>query len=130
VVVRYVVQVIRTLPREEVFAQIAAAVRVVQGDPRVVALNLVAPEDDPVARRDYDVHMRAVAHLTERGTLVPVTLHAGELTPTLVPPEDAASTSRRRARGGRAAHRARHRHRVGARRATPSCARWPSGASP
>ena len=89
VVVRYVVQVIRTLPREEVFAQIAAAVKVVQGDPRVVALNLVAPEDDPVARRDYDVHMRAVAHLTERGTRVPVTLHAGELTPVLVPPEDA-----------------------------------------
>ncbi len=89
VVVRYVVQVIRTLPREEVFAQIAAAVKVVQGDPRVVALNLVAPEDDPVARRDYDVHMRAVAHLTERGTRVPVSLHAGELTPVLVPPEDA-----------------------------------------
>ena len=89
VVVRYIVQVLRTVPREEVFAQIAAAVKVVQGDPRVVALNLVAPEDDPVARRDYDVHMRAVAHLTERGTLVPVTLHAGELTPALVPPEDA-----------------------------------------
>jgi adenosine deaminase len=88
VTVRYVVQVIRTLPREEVFAQIAAAVRVIQGDRRVVALNLVAPEDDPVARRDYGDHMRAVAHLTERGTLVPVTLHAGELTPTLVPPED------------------------------------------
>ena len=89
VTVRYVVQVIRTLPREEVFAQIAAAVRVIQADRRVVALNLVAPEDDPVARRDYTDHMRAVAHLTERGTLVPVTLHAGELTPTLVPPEDA-----------------------------------------
>jgi len=88
VTVRYVVQVIRTLPREDVFAQIAAAVRVIQADPRVVALNLVAPEDDPVARRDYADHMRSVAHLTERGTLVPVTLHAGELTPTLVPPED------------------------------------------
>jgi len=88
VTVRYVVQVIRTVPREEVFAQIAAAVKLVQADARVVALNLVAPEDDPIALRDYSDHMRAVAHLTERGTLVPVTLHAGELTPTLVPPED------------------------------------------
>jgi adenosine deaminase len=71
VTVRYVVQVIRTLPREEVFAQIAAAVQLIEADPRVVALNLVAPEDDPVALRDYADHMRAVAHLTERGTRVP-----------------------------------------------------------
>jgi hypothetical protein len=48
VTVRYVVQVIRTQQREDVFAQVAAAVRVIQGDRRVVALNLVAPEDDPV----------------------------------------------------------------------------------
>lgn len=88
VTVRYVVQVIRTAPREEVFAQIAAAVQLIEADPRVVALNLVAPEDDPVALRDYADHMRAVAHLTARGTRVPVTLHAGELTPTLVPPEE------------------------------------------
>ncbi len=90
VMVRTIVHVVRTQPREEVFAQLAAAVRVAERDPRVVGINLVAPEDDPVARRDYGDHMRAVAELTARGTRVPVTLHAGELTPSLVPPEDAS----------------------------------------
>ncbi len=89
VTVRYVVSVFRTAAREEVFAQTLAAVEVARADPRVVGINLVAPEDDPVSLRDYSEHMRIVDHLTAHGTRVNVSLHAGELTPALVPPEDA-----------------------------------------
>lgn len=88
VTVRYLVQMIRTVPREEVFAQAVAAVAVIQAEPRVVGLNLVAPEDDPMARRDYSDHMRILRHVTRGGKLVNVSLHAGELTPSLTSPED------------------------------------------
>lgn len=90
VTVRYLAQAIRTVPREEVFAQVAFAVAFAQADPRVEGMNLVAPEDDLIARRDYRDHMRAIGFLTHHGTSLRVSLHAGELTPTLVPPEDAS----------------------------------------
>ncbi len=90
VTVRYLMQMLRTVPREEVFAQAVAAVAVIKSEPRVVGLNLVAPEDDPVARRDYSEHMRIVRYATGGGKLVNVALHAGELTPSLVSPEDAS----------------------------------------
>ena len=44
----------------------------------------MAPEDDPVAVRDYRDHMRIIGHVTRRGARVNVALHAGELTPSLV----------------------------------------------
>lgn len=85
--VRYLQQVSRIRPREEVFAQTLLAFQLVQADPRVVGLNFVAPEDDPVALADYDQHMRMLDHLHRRFPTVPVALHAGELTLGLVPPE-------------------------------------------
>jgi len=90
VTLRYLVQMIRTVPREEVFAQAVAAVAIIEADPRAVGLNLVAPEDDPVAVRDYRDHMRVIDHVTRHGTRVNVALHAGELTPSLVTPEVAS----------------------------------------
>ena len=87
VTLRYLVQMIRTVPREEVFAQAVAAAAIIEADPRAVGLNLVAPEDDPVAVRDYRDHMRIIGHVTRRGARVNVALHAGELTPSLVAPE-------------------------------------------
>jgi hypothetical protein len=89
VTVRYIVSLVRTVSRQSLFASLVAAATVVERDPRVVALNLVAPEDHPVALRDYRDHMRSVAFATA-GRRVDVTLHAGELTPTLVTPEDAS----------------------------------------
>ena len=67
VTLRYLVQMIRTVPREEVFAQAVAAAAIIEADPRAVGLNLVAPEDDPVAVRDYRDHMRIIGHVTRRG---------------------------------------------------------------
>ncbi len=56
-------------------------------DPRVVAVNLVQPEDAPIAVRDFALHMKMLAYLRTEYPRVPLTLHAGELTEGLVPPE-------------------------------------------
>jgi adenosine deaminase len=87
VTVRYLMQVIRALPPETVFAQTLLGFDLVKSDPLVVGINYVAPEDGPVALRDYALHMRMIAALHARDPQVPVTLHAGELTPGLVPPD-------------------------------------------
>lgn len=85
---RYIQQIIRTRPPAEVFAQLVHAFELIRADPRVVGLNLVAPEDDPVARRDYTRHMEMLDFLASRAPDVAVTLHAGELALGMVPPED------------------------------------------
>ena len=90
VTVRYLAQVIRTLSPIQVYAQTLLAFKLMAADPRVVGLNFVAPEDHPVALRDYRQHM---GFLAEIGARFPehqsgITLHAGELTLGLVPPED------------------------------------------
>jgi adenosine deaminase len=88
VTIRYLAQIIRTFPHEQVFAQTALGAELAAADRRVVGLNLVAPEDDPRTLRDYAEQMRIVGFLTGHGETVNVSLHAGELAPGLVPPED------------------------------------------
>ncbi|WP_374445583.1 adenosine deaminase [Stella sp.] len=86
--VRYIAQVLRMLPPEQVFAQTIAAFRMAEADPRIVGINFVGPEDDGVALRDYRLHMRMIAHQRRQHPEVAVALHAGELVAGLVPPED------------------------------------------
>jgi hypothetical protein len=88
VTVRYLQTGTRVLPPERVFAQLAAGFAIVKADPRVVGVNLVAPEDALVARRDYRLHMTMLDFLHQQAPETPVALHAGELAPGLVPPED------------------------------------------
>ncbi|ROQ01016.1 adenosine deaminase [Stella humosa] len=88
VTVRYIAQVVRLFPPEQVFAQTAMAFRMAAADPRIVALNFVGAEDDGVALRDYRLHMRMIGHLRQRYPDVAVALHAGELVAGMVPPED------------------------------------------
>ena len=85
--VRYLYQVGRARPPAEVFAQILAGFEIASADPRVVGLNLVQPEDDYTAMRDYDLHMRMIRFLRPLYPKVRVALHAGELAPGLVPPQ-------------------------------------------
>ncbi len=59
----------------------------VEADPRVVSLNLVQPEDDPIAVRDFSLHMSMLDYLHGQYPRVPIALHAGELADGLVPPE-------------------------------------------
>jgi adenosine deaminase/adenosine deaminase CECR1 len=102
VVRRYLQQTVRTLDPAIVFAQLVFAFELARADGRVVGINLVAPEDDRVARRDYGVHMRMVGWLAEQYPGVGVALHAGELALGLVPPEDLRSHIREAVEVGRA----------------------------
>jgi adenosine deaminase len=77
----------RAASREEVFAQILAGFEIASAEPRVVGLNLVQPEDDPVALRDFSLQMNMIAFLRQFYPNVHIALHAGELSDGLVPPE-------------------------------------------
>jgi adenosine deaminase/adenosine deaminase CECR1 len=89
VTIRYLQQTARNKPLAEVFAQLAFAVEMARADSRVVGLNLVAPEDDRDALRDYHAHMQMLEFLASNATEpVNIALHAGELTLGLVPPKD------------------------------------------
>jgi hypothetical protein len=89
--VRYLAQVVRTLPPEQVFAQCLLGFELASQQGHFVGLNLVAPEDDPVALRDYATHMRMLAYLGQHYPEAKLSLHAGELTLGLVPPNDLRS---------------------------------------
>lgn len=84
--VRFLAQVIRTFPPEQVFAQSLLAFLLTESDHQVVGLNLVAPEDNQIALETYETQMRQLDFLAKRRGPVPVTLHAGELTLGLVHP--------------------------------------------
>lgn len=85
---RYLYQVLRGLPREQVFAQILTGFEMASRDPRVVGLNLVMPEDWYVPIHDFNLHMRMLDYLHELYPKVHVTLHAGELTLAMASPEE------------------------------------------
>jgi hypothetical protein len=87
VAVRYLYQVLRGLPREQVFAQMVLGFELAQADPRFVGLNLVMPEDWYVPMHDFDLHMHMLDYLHEVYPKVHIALHADELAPGLVPPE-------------------------------------------
>lgn len=87
---RYLYTAIRTVPAAQVFAQLAFGFALVSADARFVGVNIAAPEHDPVAVRDYALHMRMIAFLKARYPRVALSLHAGELTLGLVPPRELA----------------------------------------
>ena len=82
---RFIAQILRDTPLDDVFITTASAAALIRSEPLVVALNYVQPEDYLVARRDYTRHMEIIRFLAKD---VPVALHAGELWLGLVPPED------------------------------------------
>lgn len=87
VLIRYISQVARANAPEVVFAQMLAGFELAKADPRAVGLNLVQPEDDPTALRDFSLHMEMLDYLHGVYPDVRITLHAGELVEGLVPPE-------------------------------------------
>jgi adenosine deaminase len=90
VTVRYLYQVLRGLPREQVFAQILLGFELASVDPRFVGLNLVMPEDWYVPMHDFEWHMKMLDYLHGIYPKVHISLHAGELAMGLVPPEGVA----------------------------------------
>ena len=88
VTVRYIQQTTRIKSPAEVFAQFVYAFELVRSEERVVGLNLVAPEDHPVALRDYTLQMEMLQFLNRQYPDINIALHAGELTLGLVPPAE------------------------------------------
>jgi adenosine deaminase len=86
--IRFDVQVLRAMPPAVVFAQMLLGFELMRADPRWVGLNLVQPEDDNTALRDYALQMRMIRFLRGIYRSAKVTLHAGELMPGLAPPRD------------------------------------------
>ena len=87
VTVRYLYQVLRGFPPEQVFAQILTGFELAQADPRVVGFNLVMPEDWYVPMHDFRLHMKMIDYLHGLYPRVHISLHAGELAEGMVPPE-------------------------------------------
>ncbi|MFH8405764.1 adenosine deaminase [Streptomyces sp. NPDC018019] len=86
--VRYISQVSRGGTPARVFTQMALGMRLAERDRRYVAVNLVQPEDEANALRNYRLHMRMLDYLHGVYPRAHITLHAGELVPGLVKPED------------------------------------------
>jgi adenosine deaminase len=88
--VRYVYQVLREFPKEQIFAQVIGGFALAAADPRVVAVNFVQAEDGYNSMHDYHLHMQMVDYAKTLYPGVHITLHAGELAPGLVPPDGLA----------------------------------------
>jgi adenosine deaminase len=85
---RYLFQVLRSLPKEIVYAQMVLGFELAKADPRFVGLNMVMPEDYYVPLHDFRLHMAMMHYLRSQYPEVHISLHAGELAAGLVPPED------------------------------------------
>ena len=85
--IRYLYQILRGFPKEQVFAQTLVGFETASADPRVVGINYVMPEDGYTSMSDYALHMRMVEFLHGLYPKVHISLHAGELAPGLVPYE-------------------------------------------
>ena len=87
VTIRYLYQILRGFPKEQVFAQTLLGFEVASVDPRFVGINYVTPEDGRISMADYALHMKIVGFLHGLYPQVHISLHAGELAPGLVAPE-------------------------------------------
>jgi adenosine deaminase len=85
--IRYLCQVLRGFPKQQVFAQTILCFETVMADPRYVGINFVMPEDGYTSMADYAEQMRMVEFLHKLHPQVHITLHAGEIAPPLVPYE-------------------------------------------
>ncbi len=87
-VIRYQNYVLRTLPPAQVFADLALGFASAQAESLIVGVNIVAPENHPIAMRDYGLHMLFYRFLHRKFPKVKFAMHAGELILGLVKPED------------------------------------------
>ena len=88
VTVRYILSATRTMSKEKVFGQLAAAFEVANRSGLAVGVTLLSPEDNWSARANYSLQMRMVGFLHSIYPDVNIALHAGELNLGLVPADD------------------------------------------
>ncbi|KTD23839.1 adenosine deaminase [Legionella lansingensis] len=86
--VRFQYYVLREQPLEKVFAQALNAFAAASNSKDIVAVNLVQPEDGIISLRDYHQQMQIFAFLRKAYPAVHLSLHAGELAPSFVEPND------------------------------------------
>jgi len=85
--IRYLCQVLRGFPKQQVFAQTILCFELASADSRFVGINFVMPEDGYISMTDYELQMRMVGFLHGLYPKVHISLHAGEIAPGLVPYE-------------------------------------------
>lgn len=85
--VRFLAQVLRAFPPQQVFAQTLLYFELAAADPNVVGINFVQPEDAYLSMREYHRQMLMLDYLHSVYPKVRVSLHAGELAPGLVRPD-------------------------------------------
>jgi adenosine deaminase len=85
--VRFIYQILRGFPKQQVFAQTLLGFEAISKLPEFVGINFVQPEDGYLSMRDYTLQMQMLDYLHSVYPQVHITLHAGELAPGLVPPE-------------------------------------------
>jgi adenosine deaminase len=79
--------ILREQPIDQFFAQAINAFEAVSQSDQLVSINLVQPEDGVISLRDYGRQMALLKALHKIYPKVHIALHAGELTPKLVPYE-------------------------------------------
>jgi adenosine deaminase len=87
VMIRYIYQVLRDFPKEQVFAQTLLGFEVDSVDPRFVGITYVQPEDNRTPMADYLEQIKFIDYLHSVYPKPHINLHAGELAPGVVPPE-------------------------------------------
>lgn len=85
--IRYIFSTSRNQANEDFFQVLAGAFSIMEQDARVVGINIVAPEDYRTARINFDKQMQIIDFLHHKFPKGHITLHAGELTPTISPVE-------------------------------------------
>ena len=90
--IRFLYQILRGFPPQQVFAQTLLGFEVAQaeldsGHPLVVGINFVMPEDGRASMGDYHLQMLMLDYLHSVYPKVHISLHAGELAFGMVPPE-------------------------------------------
>ena len=93
--VRFTAQVSRTGAKDMVFGQLISAFEMASRSPIIVAANLSSPEDAPTSINNYTLHMEMLDFLHDQyvgNSPLHITLHAGELTPEVLPVGSDANT--------------------------------------
>lgn len=85
--VRYLYELHRGVPLQQLFAEMVVGFELASADPRVVGLNPVMPEDSYISMHDFDEQMEMFAFFHQYYPKIHLTTHAGELVPGIVQPE-------------------------------------------
>jgi len=85
---RYQTYVSRGSEPIRVFSGLCAAFEAAKTSPLIVGVNIVGPENGITALKDYNLHMKMFAYLSDKYPDVKKSMHAGELTLGMVRPKN------------------------------------------